>query len=313
MTAALPSLRQLSYLCALEETGSFTAAAERTNVSQSTLSSGLRELERRLGIDLIDRTRRDFALTAAGRETVARAREILVRARDLTEAVRSVGEPLSGPFSLGVIPTIAPFLLPRWAPVLAQSHPRLELKLQEDVSSALVRRLRDGALDAAVLAFPYHAPGLETAMIGFDRFYCLMPANDPLANQASVDEAALSDRTVLLLEDGHCLRDHALDACRSLRSRDPSDFTAKSLHTLAQMVATGAGVTLAPALALEAGLHRDPNLAVRPLEEESVGRHIGLAWRRGAPQERHIPPLLSSLHAALGNVVSSNASKGRSA
>jgi LysR family hydrogen peroxide-inducible transcriptional activator len=281
----LPTLRQLQYLKLLAEHGSFSKAAEAAHVTQPTLSAGIQELERTLGAPVVDRARSGVILTAVGQETVARAQDVLTRAEDLVQAARSAGRPLSGRFRLGVIPTIAPYMLPKALPVLRRRFPELRLFLREDQTSRLVLGLKSGALDAALIALPYELHGVETAAIGYDELLAATPANHPLTARASVSPAALADAELILLEDGHCLRDHALLACSVDGPRAGGDeetgFAATSLATLVQMVGSGLGVSLLPAMAVEAGLTDDAPVSVRPLDG-GAQRQVVIAWRAGS-------------------------------
>lgn len=277
----LPTLRQLQFFLALVRRQSFSRAASDCLVSQSTLSSAIKELEGLLGRQLVDRSTRNFSLTPAGADVAERAARIIADAEDLARSV-STRKPLEGPFNLGVIPTIAPFLLPRATPGLAKRFPKLELFLREDLTAALAERLADGSLDAALLAFPYDLPGTDWLEIGDDPFYFAAPAGDRLASRKTVGPADLKDARLLLLEDGHCMRDHALDACRLRQDDVAGAYGATSLFTLTQMVRAGLGATLLPKMAVDAGLAADAGLSVAPLAAPSPSRKIGLAWRKGS-------------------------------
>jgi LysR family hydrogen peroxide-inducible transcriptional activator len=278
----LPTLRQLQYLKLLAEHGSFSKAAEAAHVTQPTLSAGIQELERALGAAVVDRARSGVILTAVGEEAVARAQDILARAEDLVQAARTAGRPLSGRFRLGVIPTIAPFMLPKALPVLRRCYPELRLFLREDLTARLVAMLKTGALDAALIALPYDLTGIETTTIGPDELLAAAPANHPLTAGTTVAPAALAQADLILLEDGHCLRDQTLSACGADAPRDgDSGFAATSLATLVQMVGSGLGVSLLPAMAVEAGLAKLAAVTVRPLEG-GAHRDLAVAWRAGS-------------------------------
>ncbi len=277
----LPTLRQLQFFLALVRRESFSRAANDCFVSQSTLSTAIKELESILKRQLVDRSTRHFSLTPAGKEVAGRAARILAEVEDLVRAVEQ-RKPLEGPFNLGVIPTIAPFLLPRAAVGLAAKFPKLELFLREDLTAALAERLADGSLDAALLAFPYDLHGADWIEIGEDPFLFAAPAGDPIAARKSVKSADLKNAHLLLLEDGHCMREHALEAC-SLRQDDVGGaFSATSLFTLTQMVRAGLGSTLLPKMAVDAGLAANSGLDVAPLAQPAPARKIGLAWRKGS-------------------------------
>jgi LysR family hydrogen peroxide-inducible transcriptional activator len=281
----LPTLRQLQYLKLLAEHGSFSRAAEAAHVTQPTLSAGIQELERTLGAPVVDRARSGVILTAVGEEAVRRAQDVLARAEDLVQAARSAGRPLSGRFRLGVIPTIAPFMLPKALPVLRMRFPELRLFLREDLTSKLVGGLKTGALDAALIALPYALNGIETAEVGYDELLAAAPANHPLTAGAEVSPADLAKAELILLEDGHCLRDQALSACGADAPRpgggEEAGFAATSLATLVQMVGSGLGVSLLPAMAVEAGLIDDAPVTVRPLKG-GARREVAVAWRAGS-------------------------------
>ncbi len=281
----LPSLRQLQYLKLLAEHGSFSRAAEAAHVTQPTLSAGIQELERTLGAAVVDRARSGVILTPVGEETVARAQDVLARAEDLVQAARSAGRPLSGRLRLGVIPTIAPFMLPKALPTLRSRFPELRLFLREDLTGKLVAGLKAGSLDAALIALPYALHGIETAEVGYDELLAAVPANHPMTANASVSRAALAGEELILLEDGHCLRDQALSACGIDGPRfgggDDAGFAATSLATLVQMVGSGLGVSLLPAMAIEAGLADDAPVTIRPLEG-GARREVAVAWRAGS-------------------------------
>lgn len=302
MSSHLPTLRQLTFLLALAEHGSFSRAAEAAHVTQPTLSAGIKELETILGATLVERGARGAVLTPAGEAAVARARIVLTEAEDLVHVARAAGEPLSGPFRLGVIPTIAPFLLPKVLPSLRESYPKLELFLREDQTHRLVDALKDRRLDAALIALPYEAPGIETAGLLEDEFLFAATPDHPLAQVETLNPAMLADEQLLLLEDGHCLRDHALAVCSASRpdtSDARSDFAATSLHTLVQMVKSGLGATLLPKLAVDAGLADRLDLAIRPFDPPVAGREIGMAWRKGSAREHEARMLADAVRKAL--------------
>ena len=288
-----PTLRQLQYLKLLNSHKSFMAAAEAAFVSQPALSSGIAGLEKILGTRLVDRARGNIILTAAGEDTLRRAEDILARAEDLVEAARGAGQPLSGRFRLGVIPTIAPFLLPKALLALRHDFPDLRLFLREDQTARLIVALKSGALDAAVIALPYDLAGLDHAFVARDAILAATPSGHPLAAQAQIAPEALKNEELILLEDGHCLRDHALAACRwdgptgvseSLNAHNAhiGGFAATSLNTLVQMVGSGLGVSLLPAMAVESGLVHSDDVSVRPLKSDHAWRDIVVVWRAGS-------------------------------
>lgn len=281
----LPTLRQLQYLKLLSEHGSFSRAAENAHVTQPTLSAGIQELEKILGAPVVDRARSGVILTAAGQEAVRRAEDILTRAEDLVQATRGAGQPLVGRFRLGVIPTVAPYLLPRALPVLRDRFPKLRLFLREDLTHRLIAALKAGALDAALIALPYDMSGLDWAHVEDDELLAAAPANHPMAASTRVDPDSLRNDDLILLEDGHCLRDHALAACGLEPPKgvgDEESFAATSLPTLVQMIGSGLGVSFLPAMAVQAGLTDHAAVTVRPLATEHPSREIVVAWRAGS-------------------------------
>ena len=281
----LPTLRQLQYLKLLAEHGSFGRAAEAAHVTQPTLSSGIQELERTLGATVVDRARSGVILTAVGEEALRRATVILNETEELVEAAKNAGQPLTGRFRLGVIPTIAPFLLPRALPLLRARFPKLRLFLREDLTQRLIAALRAGQLDAALIALPFDMHGLNWAHVADDELLAAMPAGHPMAKLKSADPAALALEDLILLEDGHCLRDHALAACGLQPTKSTAGeegFAATSLPTLVQMVSSGLGMTFLPAMAVNAGLADPATIATRPIAPAHASREIVVAWRAGS-------------------------------
>jgi LysR family hydrogen peroxide-inducible transcriptional activator len=276
------SLRQLQYAIAVADTLSFRAAAERCHVAQPSLSAQVALLEDALGVRLFERDRRRVLLTTAGRELVERARRVLQEAEDLVDAASRAGDPLSGRLTIGVIPTISPYLLPAAAPALRKAYPRLSVMWREEKTPDLVRGVRGGTLDAALLALEAEIGDVDREVIARDPFVLATPPRHPLgAGDGPARPADLREAAVLLLDDGHCFRDQALAVCSRARVRE-SEFRATSLSTLAQMVAGGIGVTLLPKLVVPTEATR-LGLRVRPFTEPAPHRTIGLVWRRGFP------------------------------
>ncbi len=294
----LPTLRQLEYLVALSRRRSFSKAADDCSVSQSTLSSGIKELETLLDAQLVDRSFRGVSFTSVGEEAVTRAQDLLALAEDLARSVRSPA-PLSGPLRLGVIPTIGPFLLPTALPLLRKQHPDLKLYLREDLTAHLIEQMSSGALDAALLAFPYDAPGFETIEIGDDEFVYAAAADAVCSSDGQLRTQDLEGENLLLLEDGHCLRDHAVAACDLQAPGRMRAFGATSLFTLVQMVANGLGATLLPRMAIDAGATTGAKLEIRAFADPAPSRRIGFAWRRGSSRQEDFELLADVFKTAL--------------
>jgi LysR family hydrogen peroxide-inducible transcriptional activator len=283
---ALPTLRQLAYLVELSERLNFRVAAERQFVTQSTLSAGIKELETLLGVQLVERDNRNVRLTAIGEDVVARAKGLLAAATDLAEAARSATRPLSGPLRLGAIPTIAPYLLPRVLPALRRAHGDLKLYLREDLTKVLVERLRAGGLDVALIALPFDTGDLYVRELFRDEFSLVTREADRPVGNKEVALRKLDTGDMLLLEEGHCLRDHAIAACGPRRGAWESRVEATSLTTLIQMVEGGLGVTLLPAITLEAGILKGTRLVARRLSPPVPSRTLALVARRTSPRRR---------------------------
>mgnify|MGYP001281156700 FL=1 len=306
----LPTLRQLRYLSALYRERHFGRAAARCFVTQSTLSAGIQELEGLLGVTLVDRSRRKLLFTPVGEELVERAERVLRAAEDFVEAAEAAKEPLSVPVRMGVIPTVAPFLLPRVLPKLRRAFPGLKLYLKEDLTARLVAGLHAGQLDLLLLALPCEAGEVESAELFEDPFLFACRADSPFAQGPAVPADRLAAAPLLLLEDGHCLRDHALEACHLAPPRQQA-FAATSLHTLVQMVDNGLGVTLLPKLALDGGILDGTGLVVRPIAGEPPARRIGMIWRRGAGRRRDFRLLADFFREAAGEASPSDAAPER--
>ena len=298
----LPTLRQLQYLKLLAEHGAFGKAAEAAHVTQPTLSAGIQELERTLGAPVVDRARSGLILTAVGQAALSRALVILNDAEELVQSARNAGHPLTGRFRLGVIPTIAPFLLPKALPLLREQFPKLRLFLREDLTPRLVAALKAGQLDAALIALPFDMAGLSYAHVSYDELLAALPSDHPLAAQKLTPVSALAGEDLILLEDGHCLRDHVLAACGLKAPKfqgEDEAFAATSLPTLVQMVGSGLGISFLPAMAVAAGLTDTVPLAVRPLGADRPSREIVVAWRGGSSREGEGLLLAQTLRAAV--------------
>ncbi|MGA3399085.1 MAG: hydrogen peroxide-inducible genes activator [Acetobacteraceae bacterium] len=284
----LPSPQQLRYLVALAETRHFGRAALGCAVTQSTLSAGILTLENQLDAPILDRTAgKHVVFTPLGLELVERARFALTALTAVTEAVDAARAPMSGPLRIGVIPTIGPFLLPRLMPALRDAFPRLKPWLREDTTARLVDRLVASRLDVVLVALPCDCGGADTMTLARDEFLVALPPGHRLAGLEAVPPSALATERLLLLEEGHCLREQALLVCGLLageRGEALDSFAATSLHTLVQMVASGLGVTLLPRLAICAGVAAGTGLVLRPLAGAGAWRTLGLAWRPKAPR-----------------------------
>ena len=292
----LPTPQQLRFLTALAEHQHFGRAANACAVSQSTLSAGILTLEHQLDAAILDRgAGKRVVFTPLGQELVGRAHAALAALTAVAEAADAARAPLSGPLRLGVIPTIGPFLLPRLMPALRAAFPGLRLYLREDLTARLVERLAANRLDALLVALPCDCGGGETLALARDPFVAALPPGHALAARAEVPLAALAGERLLLLEDGHCLREQALAVC-GLHAGRPDAFAATSLHTLVQMVAGGLGVTLLPQSAIAGGVTSGAEVVLRPLAGGGAWRTLGLAWREGAPRAaeyRALGPVLA--------------------
>ena len=298
MSVHLPTLKQLQYLVALHTHGHFGRAAEACFVTQSTLSAGIKELETLIGVTLVERTRRVVRFSPLGLRVAEKARRILRETEDLADMVRASGKPLAGELRLGVIPTIAPFLLPALLPRLRAQWPDLKLFLREETSAAACKALHRGQLDCVLLALPYACGEVERAELFEDNFLVAFPPGAANALPEKVKPAAIDETKLLLLEDGHCLKDHVLSACNRPELRAEAAILGTSLHTLVQMVDNGLGMTLVPEMAVEAGLLAGTNVVARPLDAEHPSRRIALVWRRGSPREKEFRMLADALKAA---------------
>jgi LysR family hydrogen peroxide-inducible transcriptional activator len=279
-----PSLRQLECVVAVADHLNFRRAAETLGITQPALSLALGQLETQLGVRLFERDRRRVLISPAGEALVPRARAALTDIDAFVEAAAALDDPMAGPLRLGVIPTIAPYVLPGVVPVLRKRYPRLRLLLREERTATLVEQTRDGRLDVCLLALEVDLSGLEARSLYFDPFVVAAPASDELAARSVVRERDLREAEVLLLEDGHCLRDQALSLCERAGARELGDFRASSLNTLVRMIAGGLGVTLLPTIAVNAEVHSRDRLKVVPLERRA-GRTIGLCWRPSSPRK----------------------------
>ncbi len=273
-------LKDLRYLVALADERHFGRAAQRSYVSQPTLSAQLKKLEDYLGVQLVERQPKQVTLTEAGEQIVSRARRILEASDEVLALARSHRDPLAGKLRMALLPTIGPYLLPRVAREIHKALPRLELQLYEYQTAPMLEKLNNGHLDLGILALPVEMEGLEARQLYEEPFTVAMPADHRLARKKEVRADDLKDETLLLLEDGHCLRDQALDVCSGVGVQEKQDFRATSLETLRQMVATGAGITFLPELASRDGYGTSHDVVLRPFAEPQPRRYVGAIWRK---------------------------------
>ena len=307
--AYLPSLKQLSYLVALAKQLNFTRAAESCFVGQSTLSAGLKELEDGLGIRLVERDRQNVSLTAAGVGVLERARVILAASEDLVEYANVLSKPMTATIRLGVIPTIAPFLLPTVLPDIRKRFPNLKITLREDLTKNLLARLADHQLDFALIALPYDVSGLLVKELFNDEFWLVAREDDPALKGKEVTlPAKMADR-LLLLEEGHCLRDHSLQACKKSNILHVEGMEATSLLTLLQMVESGFGIALLPEMAIKGGLLDNTALVARPLGAPAPKRVIALVARTSTARVEEFAVLSECIQERFSGVL--RGSRGR--
>ena len=297
MSTYLPTIKQLQYLVALHEHGHFGRAADASFVSQSTLSAGIRELESLLGVTLVERSRRVVRFTSLGEQVVEKAHRLLREAEELSDLVQAAGKPLSGTLRMSVIPTIAPFMLPRILPRLRKERPELKLLLREETSTDAVESLQHGRVDCVLLALPFATGEVESAHIADDPLYVAFPKDDPRDPPASVDPAMIDEGRLLMLEDGHCLKEHALAACNRPELRASAAMIGTSLHTLVQMVDNDLGLTMLPKMAMDAGILDGTQIAARPLNSKNASREIALIWRKNSPRAEEFKLLVEELKA----------------
>jgi len=290
----LPTLKQLQYLVALRDHGHFGRAAAACFVTQSTLSAGLRELETLLGVTLVERTRRVVRFTPLGDRVTDKARRVLREADELADLARASGRPLSGEMRMSVIPTIAPFLLPRVLPRLRRDYPDLQLYLREEPTGPACEGLHGGRTDCVLLALPYPCGEVTAQPLFDDRLFLAYPEGDE-----APDPEAVEGERLLLLEDGHCLKDHALAACERPELRGEARMLGTSLHTIVQMVSNGLGITMVPEMAVDSGILDHTRVAARAIEGRHARRSIALVWRRASPRDRDFH-LLADLLAEAG-------------
>nr|WP_279614829.1 hydrogen peroxide-inducible genes activator [Sphingomicrobium astaxanthinifaciens] len=292
----------MQYLIALHEHGHFGRAAEHCYVTQSTLSAGIRELETLLDTVLVERTRRVVRFTPLGEKIARQARDVLRETQALAGLAAAEGQPLSGDLRLGVIPTIAPFLLPRVLPHLRERYPDLRLYLREETSQASCEALHRGQLDCVLLALPFPCGDVDHVELARDRLFIAYPKGEA-PDMKSIPPRLIEEGRLLMLEDGHCLKDHALAACNRPEIRASAAMMATSLHTLVELVDNGLGLTFIPEMALAAGIIEHTAIEARPLESEHGTRTIALAWRRNSPRAAEFELLGEALGALAGELV----------
>jgi LysR family hydrogen peroxide-inducible transcriptional activator len=295
----LPTLKQLQYLVALRDHGHFGRAAEACFVTQSTLSAGLRDLESLIGVVLVERTRRVVRFTPLGDRIVAKARKVLREAEELGDMARAAGRPLTGEMRMSVIPTIAPFMLPRILPRLRADYPELRLFLREESSAQACEGLHAGRTDCVLLALPFACGEVASAPLFDDRLFVAFQTRGNEPAPATIDADAIDAASLLLLEDGHCLKDHTLAACNRPELRAEATMLGTSLHTIVQMVDNGLGVTVLPEMALKAGILDHTSITARPLAADNAVRNVALVWRRASPREsdfRLLAGVLAEIH-----------------
>ena len=292
------TLQELRYIVALADAGHFSKASEACNISQSTLSTQVKKLEDFLGVMLFDRSLKQVSLTPIGREIIASARLILDEANRIRELARQTGDPMERTVQLGVIPTLGPYYLPHVLTLLHGKYPKMRLLLREEMTPHVLSHLAEGRLDAGLLALPINDTSLEVVPLFREPFLAAVPANHKLAQASTVKISELAQAGLLLLEEGHCLRDNALEACH-LDGLQNEEISATSLETLRQMVGMGLGVTLIPALASGGSSTIASQVSLRPLAAPGASRTIGLVWRKRSPLAATMEQLAESLKAAL--------------
>lgn len=310
MIVHLPTIKQLQYLVALRQHGHFGKAAEACFVTQSTLSAGLRELESLLGVTLVERTRRVVRFTPLGTKIAEKALRVLRESEELTDMARAEGKPLHGELRLGVIPTIAPFLLPAMLPRLREQWPNLKLFLREETSQAACDALHRGQLDAVLLALPFGCGDVEKTPLFDDQLFVAFPRGEAPPDRL-IDPGLIDENRLLMLEDGHCLKDHALSACNRPELRAEATMMGTSLHTLVQMVDNGLGVTFVPSMAIEAGILDGTRVDARPLKSDHGFRSVALIWRRSSPREQEFQMLAETLRNIAQDLIPTLAASGR--
>ena len=295
---AIYTLKHLKYFMAVAELKHFGKAAEACFVTQPTLSAAIKEFEDIIGMKLLERTKRHVLVTPIGEEILERAKEIVMMADGLQEFALSRKAPLTGELRLGVIPTIGPYLLPKFMNKVRAQFPELVLYLKEDQTARLLTSLKEGHLDILILALPYESDGIECFNFAKDPFFAAIPSTHALSKKKTIKNEDIFDENLLLLEEGHCLRDHAMAACSWAGAQRTNEFAATSLSTIVQMIANGLGITLLPQMAIEAGITQGCDIKTIPLHKNSPPRDIGLVWRKTSGRTEEFK--------ALGNFLKEN-------
>jgi len=295
----LPSIRQLQYFLAVVEHRHFGQAAKSCFVTQSTLSVGIQELESVLGVQLLERNKRNVMPTPLGYTLADLARQILEMTTDFVEQAQGEKGPLVGTLRLGVIPTIGPFLLPRVLPDIRQQYPELKLQLIEDQTARLIERLNSGQIDCAILALPYNLSGFELEVFWQEIFHVAFPPDHPLKKGGPIPSTELPMDELMLLEEGHCMRDHTLSACHTHSRQHKATVQGTSIYTMIEMVAGGQGITFIPEMAIESALVERSQISLRPLADQGPHREIALVWRPTYPRKSNLQLLMQIMKETL--------------
>lgn len=289
------NIRALQYFVKLAELRHFSKAADACFVSQPTLSTQIRKLEEELGVSLVERAPRNVMLTPIGEDIAHRARYILRDLEHIKDAARRSTDPEKGTIKLGIFPTLAPYLLPHVIPQIRRRFPELKLQLAEEKTEDILNLLDQGRLDAGLLALPVEEQGMDMEVLFTEPFVTAMPASHPLCSKQTIEMQDLAGEELLLLEEGHCLRQQALDVCALAGAHERVDFHATSMETLRQMVATNSGLTLMPVLAVKPPIPLTDNIALRPFARPAPSRTIALVWRSSSPLGGFLRELAPSL------------------
>jgi LysR family transcriptional regulator, hydrogen peroxide-inducible genes activator len=293
------NLKDLKYLVALADTGHFGKAAEKTFVSQPTLSAQLKKLEEYLGVKLVERQPKNVQLTEVGKQVVVRARRMLEEGDEIVALARSNKDPYTGKLKLALIPTIGPYLLPKVMQRIRKALPNLGLMLYEYQTEPLLKKLRDGEIDMGIMALPAMQDGVESRKLYDEAFTVALPTHHPLAAKSVIKIADLKGQTLLLLEDGHCLRDQALEVCSRIEVKEAEDFRGTSLETLRQMVVAGLGITLMPETAVESPFGTQRGLTIRQFAKPTPTRTVGAVWRKSSTRAAAVSAVCDVINAVM--------------